>query len=78
MKSNVFAEVLSRFARSVGLVAEDTSQAIDLDAIHGRPRSPDDVKKALAAARRLRAQARDMKLDVTREEILGWVKQGRR
>jgi hypothetical protein len=76
MKSNIVAQTLSRLAKSIGLVAEDSSSSAD--DIYTRARRPEDVKKALAAARRLRAQARAMKLGVTRDEILAWVKQGRR
>ncbi len=72
--SSLLANALNKLARSVGLVPADTeSQDVAFP-----QRTPEDVKRALAAARRIRAQAKEMKLGITREEILDLVKQGRR
>jgi hypothetical protein len=41
-------------------------------------RSPEVVARALAAAKRMRKEANEMKLGLTREDILRWVKEGHR
>lgn len=72
--SSLLSDVLIKLARSVGLAAAPTS-TLEVGFIE---RTPEDVKRALAAARRIRTQAKKMKLGVTDDEILRWTKEGRR
>jgi hypothetical protein len=75
MKSNIVTDALRELARSVGLIGATVS--------NGRPiiageRSSETVAEALAAAKRLRARANRLKLDLTDDDIRRWVKEGRR
>jgi hypothetical protein len=74
VKSNIVTDALRSLPRSVGLIgtSDDKVQPI----IAGE-RSPDVVSEALAAAKRLRARAKRMKLGLTDDDIRRWVKEGR-
>lgn len=75
MKPSFIAETLSLLAKTFGLAQPSTHSDI---VVEQGTRSPEDVKRALAAARRIREQAREMKLGVTDADILSWIKEGRR
>lgn len=76
MKSWSLSATLNRIAETLGFVDVSRPQ-LDGDVIV-RERSPQEIVKALAAARRLRARAKEMKLGITNEEIRSWIKEGRR
>ena len=75
MKSSILTETVRNLARSMGLIGEmeGTHQHVAMG-----ERSPEVVAEALAAAKRIRARAKRMKLSVTDDDILRWVKAGRR